>query len=89
MQVDERKGFEITPMVKLNNSNWFYITGGDSPLKLDSRYSYVIEAPEKYQGGEFVSWQSEKTGMIIPDRKLTLEKGFESDTWWQNYTVTP
>jgi hypothetical protein len=87
MQVDEKKGYELVPMIRLNNSNWFYVVGNDNPLKLDNRYDYVIEAPEEYQGGKFVSWQSEKTGMIVPDRKLLLRKGFESDTWWQNYVV--
>ena len=88
MQVDERKGYELVPMIKLNNSNWFYVVGNDNPLKLDNRYDYVIEAPEEYRGGRFVSWQSEKTGMIVPDRKLVLKRGFESDTWWQNYVVS-
>jgi hypothetical protein len=87
MQIDENNGYELVPMIKLNKSNWFYVVANDNPLRLDSRYEYVIEAPEEYQGGEFVSWQSEKTGMIVPDRKLLLRKGFESDTWWQNYVV--
>jgi hypothetical protein len=44
----------------------------DNRYRLDNRYSYVIAAPKEYQGGEFVSWQSEKTGMIIPDPTLRL-----------------
>jgi hypothetical protein len=87
IQVDEKRGYELIPMIKLNNSNWFYVISNDNPLKLDNRFDYVIEAPEEYQGGKFVSWQSEKTGMIIPSRELVLKGGFESDTWWQNYVV--
>jgi hypothetical protein len=87
MQVDERRGYELVPMIRLNNSNWFYATAQNNPLKLDNRYEYTIEAPKEYQGGEFVSWQSEKTGMIVPDTKLVLKKYFESDTWWQNYAL--
>jgi hypothetical protein len=87
MQIDEKRGYELVPMIKLNNSNWFYVVANDNPLRLDNTYDYIIEAPKEYKGGEFVSWQSEKTGMIVPDRKLVLRKGFESDTWWQNYVV--
>ena len=87
MQIDEKRGYELVPLIKLNNSNWFYVVANDNPLRLDNRYEYVIEAPEKYQGGEFVSWQSEKTGMIVPDVRLRLGRNFESDTWWQNYKV--
>jgi hypothetical protein len=87
MQIDEKRGYELVPMIKLNNSNWFYVVANDNPVKLDNRYDYIIEAPEEYQGGKFVSWQSEKVGMIVPDRKLLLRKGFESDTWWQNYVA--
>ena len=87
MQIDEKQGYELVPMIKLNNSNWFYVVGNDNPLRLDNRYSYVIEAPRNYRGGEFVCWQSEKTGMIVPDTKLVLQNGFESDSWWQNYTL--
>jgi hypothetical protein len=87
VQVDERRGYELVPMIKLNDSNWFYVVANDSPLRLDNRYDYVIEAPEAYGGGRFVFWQSEKTGMVVPDRKLVLRRGFESDTWWQNYAT--
>jgi hypothetical protein len=87
MQIDEKQGYELVPMIRLNNSNWFYVVGNDNPLKLDNRYGYTIEAPKEYQGGEFVCWQSEKTGMIIPASVLRLSRGFESDTWWQNYAV--
>jgi hypothetical protein len=87
MQVDERRGYELVPMIKLNNSDWFYVVANDNPLRLDNRYSYTIEAPKEYQAGEFVSWQSEETGMIIPDPILRLDRGLESDTRWQNYRV--
>jgi hypothetical protein len=87
VQIDERRGFETVPLIRLNISNWFYAVGADNPLRLDSRYSYVIEAPEKRQDWVFVGWQSEKTGVIVPDPRLRLDAGFESDTWWQNYAV--
>ena len=82
IDVDGRRGFEVVPMASINGNNFNWVT---EPLRLDNRYRYVLEASEKFYGYDFLFWQSEKTGMIIPDRRLVLEPGFESDSWWQNY----
>ncbi|MFQ6081183.1 MAG: hypothetical protein ACE5OW_05915 [Candidatus Bathyarchaeia archaeon] len=82
-------GFQPIPLVKMatldsdeepEGYNWVH-----SPFKLDNRYGYKFTAPPEMYGKRFLFWQSEKTGMITPDRTLVLEPGFESDSWWMNY----
>ena len=85
-------GYEAIPMAKITPLNskvtqesYNWIIGDLSPLKLDNHYGYKIIAPPERHGKKFLFWQSEKTGLIIPNRTLTLKPGFEPDCWWQNY----
>ena len=60
--------------------NWI-----ENPIRLDNSHGYAVTAPLRMWGRNFLFWQSEKTGVIVPSRTLTLDRGFSSDTWWINY----
>ena len=87
VDVDGKNGFEVIPSVaiapdtKFNLINAPLLFLSNEPQQLTAPATYTDKAGKVYN---FAFWQSEKTGLIIKNRVLSLNVPYESDSWWQN-----